>query len=79
VIAQARERALEIARALNLLVKIIRANVVMDYRTEEGWFIVPGEFADPNLSAMAVPRYYHSRETEILSDPRYLSVFNVAQ
>jgi hypothetical protein len=79
VIAQARRRALEIAKALNLLAKIIRVNVVMDYRTEEGWFIVPGEFADSNLSAMAVPRYDHSREAEILSDPRYLSVFNLAQ
>lgn len=78
-IAQARERSLEIAKALNLLIKIVRANVVMDYRTEEGWFIVPGEFADPNLSAMAVPRYSLARETEILSDPRYLVVFNVPQ
>jgi hypothetical protein len=78
VIAQARGRALEIAKALNLLVKIVRARVVVDYRTEEGWFIVPGEFADPNLSAMAVPKYDPSRETEILSDPRYLAIFNVA-
>jgi hypothetical protein len=79
VIAEAGERALEIAKALNLLVKIVRAKVVMDYRTEEGWFVVPGHFADSNLSAMAVPRYNLARETEILSDPRYLSVFNVAQ
>jgi hypothetical protein len=78
VIAQARERALEIAKALNLLVKIMREDIVIDYRTGEGWFIVPGEFAAANLSAMAVPRYDASREADIRSDTRYLSVFNVA-
>jgi hypothetical protein len=79
VIAEARQRALEIAKALNLLVKTVRANLVMDYRTEEGWFVVPGEFAAPNLSATAVPRYAPLRETEILADSRYLSIFHVSQ
>jgi hypothetical protein len=78
VVAETREKTLEIAKALNLLVRVVRAYVVTDYRTEEGWFIVPGELADANLSAMAVPRYASTRETEILADPRYSSVFNVA-
>ena len=78
VIAEARAKALEIARALNLLAKVIREYVVTDYRTEEGWFIVPGELA-AGLSAVAVPRYSSEREAELLSDPRYLSVLNVAQ
>jgi hypothetical protein len=79
VIAEARERTLEIAMALNLLVKVTRTDVVTDYRTEEGWLIVPGELAGPNLSATAVPRYAPSREAEILASPKYLSVFNVDQ
>ena len=79
VIAEARAKALEIAKALNLLTKVVRANVVPDYRTEEGWFIVPGERVAANLSAMAVPRYSSKRETEILADPKYLSVLNVAR
>jgi hypothetical protein len=78
IIAQAGERALEIAKALNLLIKIIREDVLIDYRTDEGWFIVPGQLATPNLSAMAVPRYDASREAGIRSDVGYLSVFNVA-
>jgi hypothetical protein len=78
VIGEARERSIEIGKALNLLVDVVRTEIAPDYRGAEGWFIVPGVFADKNLSAAAVPRYDRRRKIEILADPKYKSIFYTA-
>ena len=77
VIKEARERAAEIARALNLLLEVVREHIAPDYRASEGWFVVYGMFSDRDLSAAAVPRYDAAQKSKIFADASYRSVFNV--
>ncbi len=79
VIDEAHDRTLEISKALNLLLKVIRKHVIVDYRREEGWFVFHGTRATENLSAAAVPRYENEKVQAILSNKKYLSVFNVVE
>ncbi|MBX3522472.1 MAG: hypothetical protein KF807_04600 [Xanthobacteraceae bacterium] len=77
VIANCRKGAVKIASALNLLLKLVRKHVDPDYRRDEGWFIVNSVYATPSLSASSVPRYEPKDEQNILTNKKYMSVFNV--
>jgi len=79
VLDETEKRTIEIAKAINLIIKIVRKRVLVDYRKDEGWIVFHGVRATKNLSAASVPRYKKQKEDKIVSDKKYLSVFNVSE